>query len=144
VGPTRSHPMSAADHKQAIQRLYDETNAGNLGYFDELLAPDFRSIGGGGFKDVEGPKAFKELMVTYLESFPDMYSRVDELIAEGDDVLVSGTVSGTHEGDFFGIPASGRKVSWTGCAIYRFRGDQVIARWQELDALGLMAQIQPA
>jgi hypothetical protein len=34
-------------------------------------------------------------------------------------------------------------VTWTGCAIFRFRGDQVVARWQELDALGLMAQIQP-
>jgi predicted ester cyclase len=134
--------MSVADNKQAIQRLYDETNAGNYDYLDELLAPDFRSIGGAGFRDLEGPAAFKELTFTFLKSFPDLYFKVDELIGEGDDVLVSGTLSGTHKGDFYGIPATGRSVSWTGCAIFRFRGDQVVARWQEFDALGLMAQIQ--
>jgi predicted ester cyclase len=133
--------MSVAEHKKAIQRLYDETNANNYDYLDELLAPDFRSIGGAGFKDLEGPAAFKELTFTFLKSFPDLYFKVDELIGEGDDVLVSGTLSGTHKGDFYGIPATGNKVQWTGCAIFRFRGDQVVARWQEFDALGLMAQI---
>jgi predicted ester cyclase len=133
--------MSVAEHKTAIQRLYDETNANNYDYLDELLAPDFKSIGGAGFKDLEGPAAFKELTFTFLKSFPDLYFKVDELIGEGDDVLVSGTLSGTHKGDFYGIPATGNKVKWTGCAIFRFRGDQVVARWQEFDALGLMAQI---
>jgi predicted ester cyclase len=130
-------------NKQAIRRLYDETNKGNYDFLDELLAPDFVSYGGAGFKDLHGPAEFKELTMTFLTSFPDLWFQVDELIGEGDDVLVSGTLSGTHKGDFYGIPATGNKVSWTGCAIFRFRGSQVIARWQEFDALGLMAQIQP-
>ncbi len=54
-----------------------------------------------------------------------------------------GRWSGTHQGDFYGMAPTGKKVSWTGCAIFRFRDDQVIARWQEFDALGLMAQISP-
>ena len=81
--------------------------------------------------------------MTFLTSFPDLYFKVDAIIGEDDDVLVWGTLSGTHKGDFYGIAPTGNKVSWTGCAIFRFRGDQVIARWQEFDALGLMAQIQP-
>jgi len=134
---------SVEANKDAIQRLYDETNAGNLGFLDELLAPDFVSYGGAGFQDLHGPAAFKELTLTFMSSFPDLSFHVDALIGEGDDVLVWGTLSGTHQGDFYGIPASGKHVSWTGCAIFRFRGDQVIARYQEFDALGLMAQIQP-
>lgn len=130
-------------NKQAIRRLYDETNEGNYDFLDELLAPDFTSYGGAGFKDLHGPAEFKELTMTFLTSFPDLWFQVDELIGEGDDVLVSGTLSGTHKGDFYGMAATGNKVSWTGCAIFRFRGSQVIARWQEFDALGLMAQIQP-
>jgi predicted ester cyclase len=130
-------------HKQAIQRLYDETNAGNYDFLDVLLAPDFVSFGGAGFKDLHGPAEFKALTMTFLTSFPDLYFQVDQLIGEGDDVLVAGTLSGTHKGDFYGMPPTGNKVTWTGCAIFRFRGDQVVARWQELDALGLMAQIQP-
>lgn len=130
-------------NKQAIRRLYDETNKGNYDFLDELLAPDFTSYGGAGFKDLHSPAEFKELTMTFLTSFPDLWFHVDELSGEGDDVLVSGTLSGTHKGDFYGVAATGNKVSWTGCAIFRFRGPQVIARWQEFDALGLMAQIQP-
>ncbi len=137
-------PASVEANKQAIQRLYDETNAGNLDFLEELLAPDFVSYGGAGFQDLHGPAAFKELTLTFLSSFPDLTFEVDALIGEGDDVLVWGTLSGTHGGDFYGIAATGKHVSWTGCAIFRFRGDQVIARYQEFDALGLMAQIQPA
>ena len=135
---------SVESNKQAIRRLYDETNNGNYDFLDELLAPDFTSYGGAGFKDLHSPAEFKTLTMTFLTSFPDLWFQVDELIGEGDDILVSGTLSGTHKGDFYGVPASGNKVSWTGCAIFRFRGSQVIARWQEFDALGLMAQIQPA
>jgi predicted ester cyclase len=134
---------SVEANKAAIRRLYDETNKGNYDFLDELLAPDFTSYGGAGFKDLHGPAEFKELTMTFLTSFPDLWFQVDELIAEGDDVLVSGTLSGTHKGDFYGMAPTGNKVSWTGCAIFRFRGPQVIARWQEFDALGLMAQIQP-
>ena len=47
--------------RQAIRRLYDETNKGNYDFLDELLAPDFTSYGGAGFKDLHGPAAFKEL-----------------------------------------------------------------------------------
>ncbi len=134
---------SVEANKRAIRRLYDETNKGDYDFLDELLAADFTSFGGAGFKDLHGPAEFKELTMTFLTSFPDLWFQVDELIGEGDDILVSGTLSGTHKGDFYGIPATGHKVAWTGCAIFRFRGPQVIARWQEFDALGLMAQIRP-
>jgi len=133
---------SVEANKAAIRRLYDETNKGNYDFLDELLAADFTSYGGAGFKDLHSPAEFKELTMTFLKSFPDLWFQVDELIGEGDDVLVSGTLSGTHKGDFYGVAPTGNKVSWTGCAIFRFRGPQVIARWQEFDALGLMGQIQ--
>ena len=107
---------SVEANKAAIRRLYDETNKGNYDFLDELLAPDFTSYGGAGFKDLHGPAEFKELTMTFLTSFPDLWFQVDEIIGEGDDVLVSGTLSGTHKGDFYGMAATGNKVSWTGCA----------------------------
>jgi len=140
--PTTATMVQA--RKQAIQRLYDETNEGKYDFLEELLAPDFVAHGGAGFQDLHGPAEFKELLLTFLNSFPDLYFKVESIIAEGDDVLAWGTLSGTHKGDLYGIPPTGKKVTWTGCAIFRFRGDQVVARWQEFDALGLMAQIQPA
>lgn len=134
---------SVETNKQAIRRLYDETNAGNLDFMDQVLAPDFTSYGGAGFQDLHGPEEFKDLTRTFLKSLPDLWFQVDELIGEGDDILVSGTLSGTHKGEWYGIAPSGKKITWTGCAIFRFRGDQIIARWQEFDALAIMAQMSP-
>lgn len=134
---------SVEANKAAIRRLYDETNAGNLDFMDEILAPDFTSYGGAGFQDLHGPGEFKELTRTFLKSLPDLWFQIDELIGEGDDILVSGTLSGTHKGEWYGIAPSGKKITWTGCAIFRFRGDQIIARWQEFDALAIMAQMAP-
>lgn len=134
---------SVAANKRAIQRLYDETNAGNLGFIDELMAPDFVSYGSGGSQDLHGPAALKEFTLTFMTAFPDLYFKVEASICEGDDVLTWGTLSGTHKGDFYGVAATGKKVSWSGCAIFRFRGEHVIARWLEFDAIALMTQIQP-
>ena len=119
---------SVEANKQAIRRLYDETNNGHYDFLDELLAPDFTSYGGAGFKDLHGPAEFKELTMTFLTSFPDLLFQVDALIVEGADVLVSWTLSGTPHGDFYGIPAPGPPVPRPRCDIFAFRGPQRLPR----------------
>ena len=74
---------SVEANKAAIRRLYDETNKGNYDFLDELLAPDFTSYGGAGFKDLHGPAEFKELTMTFLTSFPDLWFQVDETHRRG-------------------------------------------------------------
>jgi predicted ester cyclase len=134
---------SVEANKAAIRKLYDETNKGNLDFMNEILAPDFTSYGGAGFQDLHGPGEFIELTRTFLKSLPDLWFQIDELIGEGNDILVSGTLSGTHKGEWYGIPPTNKKIVWTGCAIFRFRGDQIVARWQEFDAMAIMAQMMP-
>jgi len=134
---------SVEANKAAIRKLYDETNKGNLDFMNEILAPDFTSYGGAGFQDLHGPGEFIELTRTFLKSLPDLWFQIDELIGAGNDILVSGTLSGTHDGEWYGIPPTHKKIVWTGCAIFRFRGDQIVARWQEFDALAIMAQMSP-
>ena len=100
---------SVEANKRRSDELYDETNKGNLDFMDEILAPDFTSYGGAGFQDLHGPGEFKELTRTFLKSLPDLWFQVDELIGEGDDILVSGTLSGTHKGEWYGIPPIGQE-----------------------------------
>src|SRR5436309_3470612 len=98
-------------------RLYDEANAGNVDIFYELLAPDFVSVGGAGFKDLDGPEGFAGLYRTFLEAFPDLTFEVEDLVAENDLVLARGTLGGTNTGRFFGMGEPTNKyVSWTGSA----------------------------
>jgi hypothetical protein len=53
--------LSINEMKEAVYRLFDETNKGHLAVFDELFAADFVSYGGAGFQDLYGANAFREL-----------------------------------------------------------------------------------
>jgi len=133
----------AGQLKEITSRMYDEANRGNVGIFEELLAPDFVSVGGAGFKDLHGPEGFAELYRTFLQAFPDLTFRVEDLIAEGDLVLARGTLGGTHKGDFMGMaPPTGKYISWTGSAFFRFNDDGLAdRRWQDWDGVAVMQQL---
>jgi predicted ester cyclase len=136
-------PMTVNEMKDAMVRLYDESNNANFNVFDEMLAPDFISYGGAGFQDLIGPQAFRDLYTQFLTSLPDLHFRVDQVVAEGNLCGVRGRLSGTHKGNFMGFaPPTGRFISWTGTAIFRFdRNGLMDARWQEWDGLSVMQQM---
>ncbi|MEZ4619865.1 MAG: ester cyclase [Caldilineaceae bacterium] len=69
----------------------------------------------------------------------------DDLLAEADKVVVRFRVRGTHEGDFMGIPATGKAVDVPGIIIYRVADQKIVEHWMQFDALTLMQQlgIQP-
>lgn len=135
--------LTVNEMKAISSRLYDEANAGNIEIFHELLAPDFISIGGAGFKDLYGPQAFADLYKTFLGAFRGLSFLVEDLIAENDLVLARGTLGGTNEGNFMGMaPPTGKYVSWTGSAFFRFNEDGLIdRRWQDWDGLAVMQQL---
>ena len=74
-------------------------------------------------------------------AFPDSYFTVEDMLAEGDKVVTRKTFSGTHQGDWMGVPASGRKVSFGAIDIVRMDGDQVVEHWAQFDMLTLAQQI---
>ena len=136
-------PLSINEMKDAIIRLYDESNRKNLDVFAELFAPDFVNYGGAGFSDLHGADAFRDLYVGYLQTFPDMEFIVEDMIAEGNMIGLRATMTGTHEGNFMGIaPPTGRKISWSGMSISTFNDQgQMDQRWQEIDGMSLMQQL---
>jgi predicted ester cyclase len=148
VTPGVSHtaagrPLTVNEMKDAMVRLYDESNEQNFAVFDEMFAPNFVSYGGAGFQDLVGAEAFRQLYVGFLSSLPDLNFRVDQVVAEGNLCGVRGRLSGTHKGNFMGFaPPTGKFISWTGTAIFRFDQNGLMdARWQEWDGLGVMQQM---
>jgi predicted ester cyclase len=135
--------LSVNEMKDAMVRLYDESNKMNLDVFDEMFAPNFVSYGGAGFQDLNGSEAFKGLYKQFLSTLPDLQFRVDLLVAEGNMCGVRGTLSGMHEGNFMGMaPATHKRITWTGTAIFRFDENGLMdARWQEWDGLSVMQQM---
>jgi steroid delta-isomerase-like uncharacterized protein len=127
---------------KALVRQMEEAlfNRRNLAAVDEFLAPGYvlRTAAEGAPSDRE---AVREAIAAYLQGFPDLHISIDELIADGDRVVGCFTFTGTHGGDLFGIPPTGRRISVRQIAIYRIADGQVAEEWEVSDQLGLMQQL---
>ena len=74
-------------------------------------------------------------------AFPDLVVTVHDQVAEDDKVVTRWSATGTHAGDFAGVPATGRPVAVSGIHIHRVRGGRLIEHWEELNLLGVLRQI---
>jgi steroid delta-isomerase-like uncharacterized protein len=130
-----------ADYKAMAQQWYSEVmNEGNEDLIDELCAENFVDhdpLPGTG-PDRQGIHDFVKLV---RSAFPDLQTTVDEIIAEGDRIAVRSTFRGTHEGDFMGIPATGKKVEVSNYDFVRFENDQAAEHWGTIDSAALMEQL---
>jgi predicted ester cyclase len=85
-----------------------------------------------------GHRAIVRLVRT---AFPDQWWQIEDLIAEGDRVVARTPMTGTHRGDFFGIPPTGRSVTLTGVHLMRAAEGRVIEHRGNNDDMGLMRQL---
>ena len=129
------------DNKALNRRYVEEViNQGNLDAVDELIDP--------GIVDHAAPPSFptgregaKRFTAMMRSAFPDLHLAIEDMIAEGDKVVVRGTWSGTHEGEFMGIPATGRRVTVSQIGITRCADGRMVEHWSQFDALGLIQQL---
>ena len=77
----------------------------------------------------------------YFEAFPDLHVSLDELIAEGESVFLRSTLTGTHDGEYKGIPATGRHVATECAEVFRIRDDRFVGYWCLTNVAGLMRQL---
>ena len=132
--------MSQQDNIATSQRLGEAVNSGNLDVFHELWAPNV--IDHDPAPDqVPGSEGFIQFFQALRTAFPDLNVTVDYMVTNDDNVAIAYTVTGTHQGDFLGIPATGRRVSARGVQISRFQNGQVVERWGSSDQLGILQQI---
>ena len=136
--------MSAEQNKALILRLYAEVfGRWDLGVVDEIIAPEFV---GHEMLLVRpgtplGPVGFMQFYGWLRSAFPDLRYVVDDVIAEGDKVVIRWTWRCTHKGEFMGIAPTGKQATVTGMAIYRVAGSKCVERWVELSLLGLLQQL---
>jgi steroid delta-isomerase-like uncharacterized protein len=128
------------DYKALARRFYDGVNAGDLSVVDELVADDFvdHEEFPGIPTDKEGVRQF---FVMFRAAFPDMHMEAHETLADGDLVSVRFVFTGTQQGEFMGIPATGKRVEVEGFDMVRLRDGQVTEHWGVMDAMALMQQL---
>ena len=122
-----------------VSRIWDEVwNQGAVEACDEIFSEDF--FGHLPIMEVHGPEEFKNLVRIYRNAFPDVHFNLDFQVAEEDKVVSRYTWSGTHQGEFYGIPATGKQVSWTATATFRISDGKIREAWLNTDRWGLMEQ----
>lgn len=134
--------MSDLDPRIPVRRfLEDALNTPDLDLLEELFAQDFVWHGSGGAGDVHGQAAFKALFPPFLAAFPNLFTRIDELLVSGDKVTARFTCTATHKGQFMGIPATGRDVSWTGINVYQVQNGRIVEEWSCEDTWSILSHL---
>jgi steroid delta-isomerase-like uncharacterized protein len=131
--------MSTEDNKAHVRRGFEAVNQKNLAVFDELLTPDvvFHTAS----TTMQGLEAYKQFLSMYMTAFPDLHFTIEDMIAEGDTVVARFTTHGTHQGNFMGIPPTGKQGSGTGMFIDRIVNGKAVEQWFNTDDLGLLQQL---
>ena len=131
----------SADLKALAQREMTIFSDGDFDVADEVISPDYIGHDPATPEPIRGPEGVKAQAAGYRAAFSDLQLTVDHQVAEGEYVVTRWTARGTHDGELFGIPATGRSVTTTGIGIERVVDGKVVEDHTVWDALGLMQQI---
>jgi len=132
--------MSIEQNKQLVRRYQEIYNSNNLDELYEVIAfnvfmpkimPNMPS----------GLEGAKQVHQTTLLGMPDFHTEIQDLFAEGDKVVARVLMTGTHTGNFYGIPATGKRVEFTGMFIARIENGKIVEHWGEEDSLSLLKQL---
>ena len=134
--------MSLEENKELVRRIYDELwNERKLEVAEELIAQDAVNYDTGLLPQPFGPEEMKGTVRMVTAGFPDNRHEVEEMIAEGDKVVVRCTLTGTHEGEFMGIPPTGRSIEVTEIHVYRLEDGKAVEHRVGRNDLGAMLQL---
>ena len=128
--------IALEENKRLIRHFFAGVNARDMDAF-EVFAPD--AVHHNPFPETTpGREGNKQGMLLLFAAFPDWQTTIEDLIAEGDKVVVRMTQRGTHRGTFFGLAATGKQVTVAGIAIFRLRNSQIVEEWLITDQLSAM------
>jgi steroid delta-isomerase-like uncharacterized protein len=131
--------MSTETNKAIVRRYIQKViGEGRADLIEEFLAEGIELHGTG---LATGLEAYEEWLNTLDTAFPDRQLTLDDVVAEGDSVVVRTTLEGTHQGEIEGIPATGIPVSQPSITIFRLANGKIVEGWFASDNLSMMQQL---
>jgi|tagenome__1003787_1003787.scaffolds.fasta_scaffold20756512_2 steroid delta-isomerase-like uncharacterized protein len=118
--------MVTTDHKTIAQRILDAFSLGDIAFLEEIVAPDYIQHGPRVRPTREAFFAFANM---FHSSFPDGRYLVNDMLSEGDKVMIRWTFQGTHLGEWMGLPGTGKQVILTGMDLWRFADGKFAESW---------------
>jgi steroid delta-isomerase-like uncharacterized protein len=133
--------MSADANKALVKRAYTEIlMQGDFEDLETIIHDDFvdHTQPPGWPTDREG---LRQQVLYFRSAFPDIQVTFDDMICEGDTVMHRQTMRGTHLGEFFGMPPTGTRVTYTGCHLWRVKDGKLVEHHATNDDLGMLRQL---
>ena len=129
-------------NRQIVTRYFEEVwNQGRLDVIDELVAPNYVNHSPGTSNPAPGPVGLKPIVAALREGMPDVKFVIQDMVVTPNKVAVRVVMTGTQTGNFFGIPATGRRVSVNQFQIEHIENGKIVEHWRQTDDLGLMRQL---
>ncbi len=134
----------ATRNKATLKRSIDAMNTGDAELIsktiDEVVVPDVLirtplPVG------ATGAQALKEVFGRLHQAFPDLHIAIEDLIAEGDKVVSRNTVTGTHQGEYIGLPPTGKSITYNEIFIFRFDNGRIAETWGVVDVFSQKQQL---
>jgi predicted ester cyclase len=129
------------ENEDVVRRFIEELwNGGELSVAEVLIAS--AHVHHLGDTDYHGPEGVKGLVVWLRTAFPDLRFAIDDVVSDGDRVVLRWTASGTHLGSGFEVPPTGRRVEWIGTDWFRIVSGQICEVWAIADSGALHDQLR--
>ena len=128
-------------NKQLCRDYFDAFKRADEAWWAAHIAPDFMRHDPGLPFTVRGPAGLRQLSDALNPGIPDMALPIEDVVAEGDKVLVRLRVTGTHGGELMGLAPTGRAIDIGVMDLFRIRGGVIVEHWALLDNLGLLKQL---
>src|SRR5262245_19447466 len=131
-------------NKATFRRIEDTVNTGDVEVIskaiDEVVAPD-ALIRMPLPIEATGAQAFRQLWAMLLRGLPDLHLTIEDLVEEGDKVVMRASVTGTHQGHYMGLPPTGKSITYDEIFIWRFAGGRIAEMWGVVDVFSQMQQL---
>jgi predicted ester cyclase len=135
---------AATRNKATLQRFHDAVGTGDAEVIsrtiDAVVEPDVL-IRTPLPIETTGTQALKEVLTALHRAFPDLHIVIEDVIAEGDKVVSRNTVTGTHQGEYMGLPPTGRSITYQEILIARFVNGRVAETWAVVDVFAQMRHV---
>ena len=127
------------ENKALARKFFRMFETGDPGMAGEIVAADYYN------HDAPDPnlglEGVKAGVTSFKNAFPDVQLKIAFQLAEGDKVATRYTWSGTHQGEYFGIPTTGKRVNWTATVTFKITDSKIREAWINYDRLGVMQQL---
>ena len=127
------------ENKALARKFFRMLELGDSNMAEEIVAVDYYN------HDAPDPNigldGVKAAVKAFKNAFPDAQVNIAYQVAEGDKVVNRYTWSGTHQGEFYGVPATGKQVSWSATATFRVADGRIREAWLNTDRWGVMEQL---